>query len=269
MVKKLFKHEMIYYVRSLLPMYIILCGISIIGRLIAILENESLTYSLIRGSSVFMLVISILTVLGLNLAFVIIRFYKNLFTGEGYLTLTLPITYNQHLIVKSVTAFITMVVSFIVSVISVCIFTVGDWLNEILKAGAYLYDKAAEKLSWHLDVYILQIFLLIMVVTATGILLYYMCISIGQCSRKNRILAAVGAYFAIYVVYQIISTFFSIIFTVVLATDLEEFFMNLSKDEIFTAVHIILLVVTVISAALAVVYFFVSKKILTKKLNLE
>ncbi len=269
MVKKLFKHEMIYYIRSLLPIYIVLGGISIIGRLIAFMENDGIVYSLIRGSSVFMLAVSIIATLGINFAFVVIRFYKNMFSGEGYLTLTLPVTFNQHLLVKSVCAFITMTVSTIASFLAVFIFTIGDWFNEIIKAVAYLYGLAKGELSWHLSVYILQIVLMIMVVAVSEIFLFYMCISIGQCSRKNRILAAVGVYFAIYVVYQIISTILSIIFTVFFATTIEEFFLNLTKNQMFSVIHIIFAIATVISIVLALLYFFVSKKILTKNLNLE
>ena len=46
MVKKLFKYEFFSYARTLLPINLILIGISIMGRLIQFLENDGIPQEL-------------------------------------------------------------------------------------------------------------------------------------------------------------------------------------------------------------------------------
>lgn len=269
MVRKLFKHEMFYYIRSLFPVYIVLGGIALIGRFIACFEAETTSYSILRGSSIFALVVAIIATLCLTFVFVISRYYKNMFTGEGYLTLTLPVTATNHLLVKIITAVLTYIISGVVCLLAVCVFTVGEQLNEILKGVADIWNYGADIAGGHLIFYVLELVLIMIVATASEILMIYMCISLGQLFNKNRVLAAVGVYFALYIFYQILSTIFSIILSISSMTWMDKWIASLTTWNIPMLVHALAGGMFVWSLVISGIYFFVSRFVLTRKLNLE
>lgn len=269
MVKKLYKHEMFYYLRSLLPVYIVLAGVALVGRFIEFFEADTTAYSILRGSSIFMLVIAILATLGLSFVFVIVRFYKNMYTGEGYLTLTLPVKPTSHLIVKVTSAVLVNVISIIVSVLAVCLFTVGEWLNELVEAVIYIIKLLSETAEGHLIFYFLELIPLFLMMMISSILMYYMCISLGQLFRKNRVLAAVGVYFGLYVFYQVISTVLTTVYSISVMTWLEKILASWTKQDYLVAVHVFLAAYFVGCVIISFVYFLISKYVLTKKLNLE
>ena len=269
MVKKLYKHEMLYYIRSLLPVYLILFGVALLGRFIEFFEADTTAYSILRGSSIFMLTIAILATLGLSFVFVIVRFYKNMYTGEGYLTLTLPVKPSSHLLVKCTSAVLVNVISVIASVLSVCIFTVGEWLNEIIKAVGYVLNQLVEIAGGHFVFYCLEIIPVCLATTISSVLMYYMCISLGQLFRKNRVLAAVGVYFGLYTFYQVLTTIVSTVYTISAFTWMEELLASWTRENYLVAVHIIFLVDIIGCVIISLVYFLISRYVLTKKLNLE
>lgn len=269
MVKKLYKHEMLYYLRSLAPIYIVLAGVALVGRFIEFFEADTTAYSILRGSSIFMLVIAILATLGLSFIFVIVRFYKNMYTGEGYLTLTLPVKPTSHLFVKFTSAVLVYVISIIASVLAVCLFTVGDWLKEIIKAVVYIIKLLAEYTEGHLLFYCLEFIPLFLMMVTSTILMYYMCISLGQLFRKNRVLAAVGVYFGLYVFYQVISTVLTTVCSISAMTWIDAVLASWTKQDYLVAVHLFFAAYFVGCAIISLVYFLISKYVLTKKLNLE
>ena len=60
MVKKLIKFEFIAWFRTMLPMLLILLGISGLTRIVQLFEAETATYSIVNTSSIVALCISIL-----------------------------------------------------------------------------------------------------------------------------------------------------------------------------------------------------------------
>ena len=270
MVKKLFKHELQYYLRSLLPVYIVLGGIAVMGRIIAFFEADTTAYSILRGSSVTMLVIACLAALGMTLLFSVIRFYKNLFTGEGYLTLTLPVTVPQHILVKLAAALVANVASLLAVVLAVCLFTVGPWLVELIKAVAYIYNDLAASFEGNFGWYVVECIPLLLMFICAQLMLYYMCICVGQLAKKNRVIAAVGVYFGLYMITQFISTVIVIIVSISEVIWLiDDFLMSLTKQEVFGLIHGGIWAAFVFWGVMALLYYIVSKHIMSKRLNLE
>ncbi|MBO5231734.1 MAG: hypothetical protein J6B88_03850 [Clostridia bacterium] len=273
MVKKLFKHEIKAYLRVMLPVYICLFGVALLGRIIQFFENDNTIYSLVNGSSIFVYVVAILVCFGFSSFFSVVRFYKNLFTGEGYLTFTLPFTPTQHLIVKLLTAILFNFLSAIVAFISFMIFTFGDVLNEVIKAITYLFGKAMETFAFnewlHTLLYSLEFSVILFLAASYGILLYYVCIAIGQISKKNKILCAVGVYFAYYFVTQILGTVFGIVLTSIADSPLMEKIGDFIIVHPLASIHIVFCAIIVVEAVISFVLFQITRKIMTKKLNLE
>lgn len=269
MVKKLFKHEILSYIRIWVPLNIILLGVALLGRIIQLFEADTKVYDIVFGSEIFVYAVAIIAAIGITLALGIIRFYKNLFTGEGYLSFTLPVTPSQHICVKAAVATLFQLLTFVAVMVSAAIMTAGDVLYEVIRAVNYLIKLFSDILGIHLPLYIAEAVLLCISVLFVQFLFYYTCISIGQLFHKNRVLAAVGVYFGFYVITQIIGTVFLILFTSFsYIIDFEKLGEFVSRHK-FGVVHGSVGILEIIVLILGAVYFFVSKRIITRKLNLE
>ena len=269
MVKKLFKHEINAYLRIMLPVYGCLMIVAILGRFIQLFEADTTVYAVINGSSIFAYVVGVLICFGFSTFFSVVRFYKNLFTGEGYLTFTLPATPTQHLWVKLLTSLLFGFTSFIVVILSLMVIMAGDVFNEVTKALVYMAKIFIPKIGFHIWLYLLEAVILLILTASFGVLLYYTCISIGQLSKKNRILCAVGVYIGYYFITQILGTIFMVVMTFFATTPFMEAIARFAVDHTYAFIHIILCILIVLTAVMSLVCFIITRHIMTKKLNLE
>lgn len=265
MVKKLFKHEIHALWRLMAPVWGILLGVSVLGRLIQFFEQNTVIYSIISGSSVLFYVAALIACLVCPFVFAIVRFYRNLFTGEGYLTFTLPVTTGQHLWVKLTVAVATELVTLVAAAISVVVVTFGDVTVEIGKAIAYLYKLCVQNWGAHLPMYTVEAILAVIVLVTVETLLFYCCICIGQQARKNRVLASVGVYFGFYVIGQIIGTIVVIVATFINWEPLALWVV----EHPFATIHIVLCGGIVLEALLGALFFTISYWLTSRRLNLE
>ena len=269
MVKKLFKHEWLAYMRILPIVWGILLGVAVLGRLVQVFEYDSVPYHIINGSSIFMYVVAVLGSLVFPLIFGVLRFYKNLFSGEGYLSFTLPVTPFQHVWVKLITAVLVSVCSVLVALASLVVITAGDVLVEIIKAAEYLIKIWLQtEYTLHIVLYAVEFLLLLLVSCFWQFLLFYTCIAIGQTFKKNRVLGAVGVYAIYYAICQVISTILTAVVSMAsfeLFTAIEQFIV----DHPVGFIHGVLCGTTVFTVLLALLYFVITYNTIRKKLNLE
>ncbi len=272
MVKKLFKHEITSYLRLWLPAQAVLFAIAIFMRILLFFENDGAVFGITFGSSVFLYAVAIIAAIGITEVFAIVRFYKNLFTHEGYLSFTLPVSPFQHIFAKVGTAVLFSVLTFVAILVSAMIVTSGEMLVEIFRAMGYMLKEAFHTLNgFHLTLYGLELTVCTVISMAGTILFYYTCIAIGQMAKKNRVLAAFGVYFGFYVLSQIISTVFTIVLALFpnLLENLLEDIALFAESHPYAFVHLLFISMTLISAAVSALYFFITHLIIRKKLNLE
>ena len=269
MVKKLFKHEFIAYIRTLLPVYIVMVGVAALTRFVFFFEADTTAFGIIGVSSIIAFVIACLACLFMTFVQVITRFYKNLFTNEGYLSFTLPVTSAQHIWVKVITGVCSVVLAFILILGSLCIATAGEMTVEIFKVVVYLVKHIAPLFEGHFWFYFAEVLLGVVVSLFVSILLYYTCIAIGQLTRKNRALAAVGVYFGYYFLTQIISTIMIVVFSMISYSDWFNKFMETVEKNAYAWMHVFILGSILLTALMGALYFFITHRIITKKLNLE
>ncbi len=269
MVKKLFKHEIFAYLRTLVPLYAVLIGIALMARIVQFFENSSTAYKIINGSSIFVYAAAIIVCILLTLVFGVVRFYKNLFTGEGYLSFTLPVTPAQHIIVKLVTSVAFQLISIITVLISAAVITAGDVFAESLKAIDYLWKMGTTTLGNHLAWYAVELVIAITAALFCEYLLFYTCIAIGQLFHKNRIIAAIGVYFGYYVAVQIVEVIILILGIALKAYLPYEKLLQFIGNHPHTSTHIIICAITVFYIILTVIYFVITNNVIRKRLNLE
>lgn len=269
MVKKLLKHEFMALSRMLVPMYIILVGLAVITRVIFIFENGSVIYSIISGSSVAVLIIGLLVGAIYTTVSCIIRFYRNLFSKEGYLTFTLPVSVEAHLGTKLLAAVVADFVTLGVIIISLCIATCGDALIEVIRAAGFLLGKASALLGANLGFYFVEIVVMLIVAAASSYLLFYACMCIGQLAKRSRVLLALGVYFGYYYITQIIVTVGIIMMTVIEDSKFVKDLLDWIGIHPFETIHIALIGTILWTAVLGGVYYLIAHSIMKKKLNLE
>ncbi len=272
MVKKLFKHEFLSYLRVFLPIQLVVLGMSVMVRILGLFENDSTVYFILLIASVIIFAITLEAGIIGTFIVAIRRFYKNLFTSEGYLSLTLPVSQTQHILVKAVTAAIMQFVSFLILILAFCIATSGELLTELFLAARYLFAQAFAYIdAVHLVFYLIEFLLLSIVATFAGFLLVYACIALGQTAKKHRVLLAFGIYYAHYVACQILFSVGQAVF--LMSAETNKAWLDAAAEFVvenpYLCGHIGLLSLLVIELAMSVVYFFITKYVLCKKLDLE
>ncbi len=274
MVRKLLKHEAVYYSRTFFILEAIIFGLAIFTRLMLFFEFDSIIFYILMGSSYFLFGLASIVCLTMTTVIGVFRFYKNLFSNEGYLSFTLPVSVNQHLFVKLFSVTVYSIIIAISVFLGFLITVSGDITNETLKAIAYLWEHYSHYITnefiIHAILYIIEFLIVSVLSIISNFLLYYTCIAIGQTAKKNRILMAVLCYFAYMAISEIIGTIFSIITSVLqISTDFTEKINNFVSGHPYAFFHIILLSSIAFSLIFILATYLITRHIMTKKLNLE
>jgi len=270
MVKKLFKYEFTYYFRTFglfLPIVLVIAAVT---RAFKLFDDDKVINSITISSSSALLFMACAALLTLSVVASIVRFYKNMYSSEGYLTLTLPVTHSQHIFVKIVVAMACQAVCLFTVIVAGCIALLKDELALFLKG----FNDLVKDLTYlagglNTTLYIIEFILLLVLAATMNMLLYYACITVGQTAKKNRILMAVGAYFVYYIATQILSTVFIIVLAILGGTGALNGIGLWMEAYPTASVHVVLLFIIGVYTAMAALFWFVTQTIMTKKLNLE
>lgn len=269
MVKKLYKHEFLAWLRVMPLIFGILLAVAGVNRVIQFFESDATYYTIINVSGIIMYVIALLVCLAAPIVFGVTRYYKNLFTGEGYLTFTLPVSTTQHLWTKTLTALCFSVASLLVALLSVVIITAGDMFNELCLAGSYILRHIPEEISGHFIGWVAEFIVLLLAAFLYSHLMFSCCVSVGQLFRKNRVLASVGAYFAYYIITQVFGTIFIILMVALENTQLMADISMFIDNHPYATVHIALCGLTVFYGIICAAFFLISRYVIRRRLNLE
>lgn len=281
-MKKLLKWEFRATSRQIVPLYLVLGGMTVLGVLYLLL------YGVLENSDTGKMVLGVLTPLALltfiftiaavsvgTFGILLFRYYRNLIRDEGYLMHTLPVTPAKLVLSKFIAAYVWMVLSVVLILLSVLI---------LAFAAAVSYGEGIDwGHIWQVLVSsgifegIIPFLLAVLMSGASGILLFYAAISIGQCITRHKVAGAVGAYFGLYTALQIINMIMMIVYFIIVAkTDVlwEINFQVSSGSSAFSTVNSSLMtpfmiMITLLYAIYSVVFYMISKYMLTKKLNLE
>lgn len=268
MVKKLIKHEFIYYIRTFIIILPVMLFSGITTRIIQFFESDTIPYTVGFTSSLTILYFSSIICIFMSVLLGIIRFYKNMYSSEGYLTFTLPVSYPSHIIAKLIAFLSCQVVSLLILLISWLIAfsgisSVWDVINNIINT---IFSNGS---VGHIVLMILELVIFMFVGIISNGLLYYACISVGQLAKKNRILLAIVAYYVYYVALQVL---ISILMVVLISISETVSFENLKlfiTNNPFTFLHILLWIMIVICGAFAYLFYSITLHIMKNKLNLE
>ena len=274
MLGKLMKYEMKSTSRIILPIYLILFTLSVIGRfsignLVKNPMQENSIYGVFFGLLITAYVFLVFSAFIVTLVVIIQRFYKNMTGSEGYLMHTLPV--NTHLLLSSklFSAFIWMISTTVMVFLSLGMLLIQpETWSELLSIFSE-FNRIMQEIFAITGVSALltmALFVLMIIVSSfTSILLIYAAISIGHTFKKHRILGSVLSYIGLTMVAQaVVGILFSII-----GTTMPSFFELDTIAQGISFGNTMITIVVLLDACLGAVWYFVSYYILTNQLNLE
>lgn len=280
MLGKLLKHEWkaVWKVPTLL-----------IGVLLAIALTAALTFALpiwdsdwigLPLSGLMLLLLFYFAMIGVGIGISIyfaVRYYKNMFTEEGYLTHTLPVTARQILLNKVIIMSVWNLLAGVAVIASLLVFVGVAGLLLACREGIYAADilKAAAEIreifrsGWFDESYafLLSILCLALVSAVSGALTVISAITLGQMVRRHRILGSIGAYFAINTVIQGIGMMMILPWMFKMVTD--DIFLHHFEQSMFSFYTISYLSMTVVNLIAAAGLYFLSEYLLCRQLELE
>lgn len=280
MLGKLIKHEWkaVWKVPTLL-----------IGILMIIAAIAGLTFSLpiwdsdwigLPMSGIMLIMLFYVAMIGVGIGITIylaVRYYKSMFTDEGYLTHTLPVTARQILVSKVIVISVWELIGSIAVFVSLGVFGGVAVLSLASKEGEFatLVMEALKEVGqlWNMPFFKdFQFFGIStvgmeLVSCFSGTMIIIASITMGQMIRKHRILGSVGAYFAISAVIQGIAMVIMFPITIKMITD--NAFLYRFETSPFSFYTILWVVISIVYLAVGIGLYILSEYLLRRQLELE
>jgi len=277
MLGKLLKHEW----KAVWKVPVLLIGILMLTGLIA-----GLTFSMpiwdsdwvgLPMSGVMLIMMFFFALSGVNIGITIylgVRYYKSMFTDEGYLTHTLPVSARELLLNKVITISAWNLIAVAGVVVSLLLFggtallslrsSIGDFSRAVFRALSELPELLGEPEMQGFEGFCASMLLMVLISSFGGSMMLIGAITLGQMVRRHRILGAIGAYFAINTVVQMINT---VILMPMMFSSMNNNRWDMeSPFPIFTGFYTAL---SLVFAAVAVGLYFLCEYLIKKQLELE
>ena len=287
MLGKLIKHEFKFTYKTMLVIYI-MAIVSTLGYIFFVAErfsysssgpsrNETLAQiqNVLAVTFAFAYVIIVISLTILTYILMCERFYKSMYSEQGYLTHTLPVSPLSNLNARLITSIIWLLVSGIILTLSILAISSAEspyYFSDLLRSLKYseLDSAAMYAFGWHLPVLLLMLLLLILAACANALLLVFAALSLGQLANLHKIRAAIGFGVALGFLEQIIVTMIMVhvpeLFSITVNVNMpyEEIRMLVRRSSRGS-----LLLMIGIFAVFAALYYAICAVIVKKRVNLE
>lgn len=214
MLGKLINHEWkaVWKVLTLINSFTVL--VTLIGciSLYSPLWKSDIDYvGLLAVSYMMLYYVGIIVVSFSSMIFLAVRFYKNIYTDEGYLMHTLPVKTKDLILSKGIVAFVWISITGLLIFLSV--FLLGITLVKNIDSEVtlrYFYETFEEgiQLAFGMNVlpFVLWMIVYCIIATISSICGIYGAISLGQLFQKHKVLGSFLSYAGIYMILQTITS---------------------------------------------------------------
>ncbi len=261
MLGKLFKHEMKAMTRLLLPLFLVLAALTVIDRVVIYLDIFKGTLAVIPGFITLAYVMSIIAVVVVSSVLIILRFYKNLVSDEGYLMFTLPVKSNQLINSKLLASFLWTVLSFVAVFASILAVASGsfDW-SDFTQGFKMVMAEIKTEFGNNLVLFFVEVIFMVILGIINSILLIYVSVAVGQLFNGHKVLGSFAAYIGINIALQIVMT---------ICTAALGFLFRDSFEDITSITHILFPLVLFFLLVINAAYYLATDFIFKRRLNLE
>ncbi|MCI8389726.1 MAG: hypothetical protein HFI35_03295 [Roseburia sp.] len=215
MLGKLFYHEFKNTAKIMLLLYALVGLLTAASILVSLFDDRFSTLSgpvrtlssVIMGTMCAIYVLSLFALFVLTIVYLCIHFYKTMYSDQGYLTHTLPVSPVATLNVKMCTALVWVLGAVAVIFLSVFLLMLGASHGDILLELKEFFSHMTRSLDdtgltpltllWY-------VFVTLVINCLSQILMVYACLSIGQLF-SHKIAGAVVAGIVIYFVKRMIT----------------------------------------------------------------
>lgn len=261
MLGKLLKHELKATSRLLIPLYLILIGMSILNRIMSSFQDINWMMKLISNMLITGFLFILVAAFAVTAILMVTRFYKNLIGDEGYLMFTLPVKPNQLLTSKLIISIFWLFISIVSVIVTLyIIFATPERMYLVYQNLNEISEELKIAFRGSLQVAVLELILLCFISIIANILMLYLSIAIGQLFNGHRILGSFIAYIGIYMAIQIL---LFIIIGVCILFNWDTIYTFNTFPQIF--LPLIIFIMTLCSIGL----YGGTSYILNRKLNLE
>jgi hypothetical protein len=273
MLKKLFIHEWKDTWRLVALLNAIVVGLTLIGCIF--LRNDAFDSVLddspgyLKTLMILYLIFYIASVFALNFVVELYfyeRFYHNLYTDQGYLMHTLPVTAHELIWSKAFVALLWNIISTVVVVFAILSLVLsamtGVSLPELLRS--LLEELQVTEFDMRIPLLILAWIVAMLAASVMSVFMGYAAISIGQRFKKQKLLGAVGIYIGLYMLIQMASSYMTTILITINARTISSI-----SIEPLNAMLIMMLIAIIATGALAAVFYVLTHYMMENQLNLE
>lgn len=187
------------------------------GGCIGVLRSEKdlpLVVNMMSGLVLILVVLGFCVFSILSLILIFVRFYKNFFTDEGYLTFTLPVKraqlLNSKLIMSTTTLFLTGVVLVMNMLFMLAIgFSDVVFSQEFLKEIFEIIKVIFEEAGVYVIIYIVEALILILLSIIFSNLFMFCCITFASIiTKKAKVITAIAIYYVANSVFSFVFQMF-------------------------------------------------------------
>lgn len=219
MLGKLFKYELKNTAKVMLTIYAVLAAVTTLGSIVLstdiVQSSKNTAGNVLAISMVLLYVLSVFALFIVTYVYMCIQFYKTMYSDQGYLTHTLPVSPVATFHVKLITSLFWMLCSIILLILSVTALITGVSRGAIWSESSgliQLLHQAEIEFQSELGISFLQycIYMLFSMLLSclSYLLLVFASASVGQLFSQNKTAASIIAGIAIYFVQQIASAIF-------------------------------------------------------------
>ena len=201
MLGKVLKYDLKSMGKSLFPLYAGLIVLALVLKVISFITDSVSAFKFVYNIMFIFFIILVIGGLFYTFLVSIMRYYKNLYSDEGYLTHTLPVGTNSLLFSKVVSSLVYIVLSVIISFISIIIVLGYNDVVSVLKEGLEFFSLCFDMSVFSIAMWAIFFLLLSYI---CYVLMVYTGISLGNMHSKNKITFSVVYTVAIYYVTQIL-----------------------------------------------------------------
>ena len=284
MLKKLFKYDfnaiksIWWIVAATLPVISVVGALGLrafIGATSVDSEAAAVIFGILGMLVFFFSIIALFSSPLVTLVLVQYRFYKNLYSDEGYLTFTLPVKRSEILLSKTLNALVWDIFHVLVIVGCVVIYLVIAPPSDLGPINLSVYAPVFETLSmagptllWIIPYVIAALFFFI-ASDFYSIAIIELCITMGAVvANKYKLLAGIGIYYAANTVISVISQVITSLAPLFIIPGYEYYMSDMGVNATLLSTLMLIFVVSCAFIVLGLIAYCITLDRIERKLNL-
>lgn len=280
MFGKLIKHEFRASARIMLPIMLAVFVLALFSGVgLIVLETPSapnvlnLLFSLVLG--VFF--ISLFAICVVALVMMVQRFHQSLLSDEGYFSMCLPVSVDEHILSKLLVAVIWFILTGIVCAVCGGVMVLISSANENFLQnlseffgffGEVFQDISQSIGTGNIVLYVLELILLQVLFCASVCLRFYSALAVGYSFSNHKFALSVVAFFVIGAILNTIQSFF--VGVTASGPYLDAFFSQhfSTFEQTLAYVHTLFLSLSAYLLIISAIYYAITSVMMHRKLNL-